>query len=115
MLTATIEQLLERHQSATEDAVPEKPSRGLAVLSLTPQLARELEIPDTVGVLVRAVEDSSPAAEAGIKAGDVIVEVDHHSVKTLDDLNLSLRQHPSDTPVLLLVHRRHESFFTTLP
>jgi serine protease Do len=53
---------------------------GLRVQDLTPDLASALNIPARRGVVVREVEDASPAARAGIRAGDVVVAVDGHDV-----------------------------------
>src|SRR2546427_1821994 len=47
---------------------------GLSVQPLTPPMARELGLKVREGVLVRDVVDGGRAAEAGIRAGDVIVE-----------------------------------------
>src|SRR5438876_1215791 len=48
---------------------------GLSVQPLTPPMARELGLKVREGVLVRDVVDGGRAAEAGIRAGDVIVEI----------------------------------------
>jgi serine protease Do len=80
-------------------------SLGLSVQAVTPALARELGLDEQRGVLVRGVEDPSPAANAGIKPGDVIVEVDHHTVRSADDLKRAAAQHAKDRPLLFLVSR----------
>lgn len=48
---------------------------GVTVMSLTPELRTHFGAPADRGVLVAHVESGSPAATAGIKVGDVIVEV----------------------------------------
>ena len=53
---------------------------GVQVEQLTPQLRRFLGVRDGTGVLVRHVRNDSPAAKAGFRAGDVIVEVGGQSV-----------------------------------
>jgi serine protease Do len=113
-LTAKIEQLAEQPRPTTASVAPEKAALGVEVQSLTPQIARQLGISERAGVLVRGVEDPSPAAEVGIQVGDVIVEVDRHSVKTVDDLTRGLRQHRSSSPVLLLINRNGDSLFVAL-
>ncbi|HEY8514168.1 MAG TPA: trypsin-like peptidase domain-containing protein [Candidatus Binatia bacterium] len=54
---------------------------GLQVQDLTPELASALGVEEErYGVVVREVEDGSPAERAGIEPGDVILAVDGHEV-----------------------------------
>lgn len=50
------------------------------------QLRRSVGLPDRDGVLVRAVEDGSPARRAGLRRGDLIVEAGGRPVASVDDL-----------------------------
>ena len=112
-LTAKIGEQAETKEAA---AKPERaPAKlGLSVEPVTPRLARELSLKDTQGLIVRAVEDDSPAAEAGVQAGDVIVEVDRHPVRSPADMRRRLDEHAKGTPVLMLVHRGEGSLFVTI-
>jgi serine protease Do len=67
------------------------PKRRRLGVALAPgHAARRLRgavgLPDLDGVLVRSVEEGSPAAAAGIDQGDLIVAVDGHPVTSADDL-----------------------------
>ena len=92
----------------------EQPKLGLAVETLTPALAQELGIPGRTGVLVRAVEDGSPAASAGVQAGDVIAEIDRHPVKSTEDLARAVTQRRAGAPLLMLVHRDGGALYLTI-
>ncbi|CDX21612.1 serine endoprotease, periplasmic [Mesorhizobium sp. ORS 3324] len=59
---------------------------GVAVQDLTPDLGDALKLLDSSGAVVRSVEDGSPAARAGLQAGDVIVSVDNHPISSSADL-----------------------------
>jgi len=109
-LTAKIGQLAEAEQQAAAPS-DAKRSLGLAVESLTPALAHDLGLPESRGVVVRGVQDNSPAANAGIQPGDVIVEVDHHPVATVNELKQLVEKHPKGTPILFLVHRNGGSAY----
>lgn len=112
-LAARIAQLAE----AEEQVVGERPgtgSLGLAVQPLTPEQAREMGLGSKAGVLVRGVEDGSRAASAGIRPGDVIVEVDRHPIQDLRDLRHALEEHRQDAPTLFLVHRDGGSVYLAL-
>lgn len=112
VLTPTIGQLAESRPAP--GTAPGKASLGLAVEALTPSLSHELGVRDSQGLLVRAVQDSSPAANAGIQTGDVIVEVDRHPIKNVDQLAEDLRNHRPGTPVLMLLHRNGHSLFVAV-
>ena len=56
------------------------PRIGVAVQSMTPELREFFSVDRERGVLVSRVEPDSPAADAGLSAGDVIVAVDGESV-----------------------------------
>jgi hypothetical protein len=58
---------------------------GLVVESLSPQLADFFGVPRGHGVLVRSVEGGSPAAAAGLKAGDIILKVNNEAVHDMAD------------------------------
>ena len=103
-LRAKIAKLAEPEEQRTAEAGG-KPSLGLAVQTVTPQLAQELDLPAKAGVLVRDVEDGSPAASAGVQPGDVIAEIDRTPVGSVDDLERALARLKPGAPVLLFVRR----------
>jgi serine protease Do len=60
---------------------------GLGLAPLTDDLRSKYNLdPKTKGVIVTEVDPASPAAEKGIKAGDVIVEIAQEPVNTVDDV-----------------------------
>ena len=74
----------------TELAATGKVTRGwlgVMIQPLTPELAKGFNVPGGGGALVASVQDSSPAARAGVKAGDVITEYDGHKLAQPGDLS----------------------------
>ncbi len=67
---------------------PERPRLGVAVAPshVARRLRRSVGLPDREGLLVRGVDDGSPAQRAGIVEGDLIVEVAGKPVADADDL-----------------------------
>jgi serine protease Do len=79
---------------------------GMAVSSLTPDLARRLNIPETQGVVVIAVNRDTPASKAGVQEGDLILEVNHKLVKSVQDYRKYIEEVRKGEIVSLLMKRR---------
>ncbi|HEX4648580.1 MAG TPA: DegQ family serine endoprotease [Steroidobacteraceae bacterium] len=60
---------------------------GVSMYAMTPDIARSLGLNNATGALVSQVVDGSPAAKAGIHAGDVITSVNGQSVKSNGELH----------------------------
>jgi serine protease Do len=112
-LTVKVGEQPESREAASEPAkVPA--TLGLAVEPVTPRLAREMGLRDEHGVIVRDVEADSPAAEAGLRAGDVIVEVNRQPVRSAADMRRQIERGAKGTPMVMLVHRGENSLFVAV-
>jgi serine protease Do len=70
---------------------------GVGIQPLTPELAASLGHPDTRGALVAEVVPDSPAARAGVQAGDIVTHLDRQPVASSRDLlNTIGRRTPGD-------------------
>ncbi|GIW39535.1 MAG: peptidase [Candidatus Binatia bacterium] len=78
---------------------------GLLVQEMTEDMARHFGLATRQGVLVRDVEDGSPAERAGIRPGDVVLEIDGRRVRTTDEYRQRIRDHSVGSPVELLLWR----------
>ena len=77
---------------------------GLAVTDLSPDVRGQLSLPDQVhGVAVADVKPGSPADEAGIAPGDVILQLDRKPVASVQEFASSVHALPANQSVLLLV------------
>jgi len=85
---------------------------GLSVQPITPELARQFNLSVSDGVLVSDVQENSPAARAGIHAGDAILEVNRRSVKDLRAVEEALRR--VDRDVLVFVQREGRSLYLVM-
>jgi membrane-associated protease RseP (regulator of RpoE activity) len=59
---------------------------GVQVQDVTRSMMRARNLPSDQGALINRVEDDGPADEAGLRRGDVIVEVDRKDIETSGDL-----------------------------
>ncbi len=58
---------------------------GLSVQNITPEIARQLQLDSTDGVLVSEVEPAGPAEKAGLMRGNIILEINQKPVKNVND------------------------------
>ncbi|MEK8090531.1 DegQ family serine endoprotease [Thermithiobacillus plumbiphilus] len=59
---------------------------GIAIQSITPELARSFNLPDNDGALVASVEPGSPAERAGLMTGDVVLQYNGEPIKSANEL-----------------------------
>jgi len=85
----------------------EQTALGMTVSSITPEVARHYGLSESEGVVVVAVDEESPAAEAEVEEGDLILEIDHKPVKTLDEYERLVNEVKTGQTVSLLVKRRN--------
>ncbi len=77
--------------------------KGVAVGDLDAQTRRQFNIPGNVqGAVVTDVDENAAAREAGLKPGDVILEINRHPVKGAEDA-VKLTENPKDKTTLLRV------------
>ncbi|MFB3915264.1 MAG: PDZ domain-containing protein [Terriglobales bacterium] len=81
---------------------------GLLLEDITPQLGEFFGVKDGQGVLVRSVNKGSPAAAAGLKAGDVIIKANNERITCTSDWARVMHERRGDTVVLGIVRDKHE-------
>jgi|HubBroStandDraft_6_1064221.scaffolds.fasta_scaffold00635_5 serine protease Do len=82
------------------------PVLGISAEDLTGQLGAYFGAPDDTGILVREVRSGTPAEKAGLKAGDVIVQLDGKPVHTLTELRDALRDKADQKNATLSILRK---------
>jgi serine protease Do len=77
---------------------------GVTVEELSSELRAQLSVPAQVkGVVVDSVRPASPADEAGLAAGDLILEVNRHAVENMDKFASEIQGAPAGKDILLLI------------
>jgi serine protease Do len=107
-LPANEEQTQEQEESANSSL------QGLSIDNLTPDIARQLRLPgNTRGVVVTDVEPGSAAADADVRRGDVILEVNHKSVSNVNEFNRVVGA-SGNRDILLLINRGGTTIYIVL-
>ena len=78
---------------------------GLGVVEIVAERAKTLNLKDEHGVEITRVEDDSPAAKAGLKAGDVVLEYNGQRVEGVDQFMRLVRETPPGRDVKLSISR----------
>ena len=100
--------------SRTEEA-PERNPFGLTVQELTGSIASQLDLESDEGVVISQVDPESPAAEAGLRRGEVILEVDDEPIASVGEFEKALKDADPEKGILLYVrHRGGASTFVPL-
>jgi serine protease Do len=110
-LHATVARLDEPQARSASQAKPAQDALGLSLAPLTPAEARERGLGEHGGVVVRGVQDGSPAANAGLQPGDVITEINRAPVRNAEDVKQAMDKRAKDKPALFLVHRNGASVY----
>jgi len=88
---------------------------GLAVSDLTPDARQQINVPDRVhGVVVESVSPASPADEAGIQPGDVIMEVNRKPEQSASQFASEMRQNRDGKELLMLVWSKGNASYRTI-
>jgi serine protease Do len=84
---------------------------GLDVRPITPEVARQLNLRTSEGVIVARVDEGSPAAEAGIQRGDVIREINRQRVRNPADYERITRDAKEGDRLTVLLQRGPMSLY----
>lgn len=88
-----------------DDGVVVRGWLGVVIQDLDPGLARSFGFEGTDGVLISEVQPGGPADGAGLRAGDIVTAFNGRSLRSMDDLRLSVAEVRPGTGVDIVVHR----------
>ncbi len=88
---------------------------GISVTSLTKQLGDFFGAPDGKGLLINSVREDSPAFRAGLRAGDVIVEIQGNEVKDSFDLIRTLNDTKEADVRLTIIRDKNRNMISVTP
>lgn len=87
------------------EGTPHQSKWGLALRDLRPEERQRMGLTADEGVLVAQVMPGSPADDAGVQPGDVVLQVNRTPVRSVEQLKKEADKVTGNTPLLLLLHR----------
>ena len=111
------EQPKEMAQAEGEDETIESGGKqsalsGMELRNLNPDISRQLGLPPGMrGVVITGIAPDSAAAQAGVEAGDVILEINRQPVRSVNDVRKISAKLPKNEGVLFLLNRRGGKLF----
>jgi len=85
---------------------------GLAVEKLADQERQQLRLRG--GIVVIEVSPESAAANAGLRGGDIIVQLGYSRIDDLDEYQQVIAELPKDTPIAIRFYRQGRAIFRTI-
>ena len=124
-LQVAVGRLDETEQVAAKDAPDKKPAKpesptvtalGLTLSNITPELKDKFSLKDDRGVVVVGVVNDSPAAEKGLRPGDVVMEASQEEIKSAGQIagKIDEAKRSGRKSILLLVERQGDLRFVAL-
>jgi len=89
----------------------EQEAFGVRVSNLTPEIARKLNIRESEGVVVTGVQSNSQGENKGIQVRDIIKEINHRPVNSVDEYESEIQKVKKNDAVIMLVKRAGSGYF----
>lgn len=105
---------LQEDMTNVEEEDQEISDLGMTVEEITPEMAQQYNLSEDSGIIVVRVEAGSPAGEAGIRGGDIILEIDQEPMKDLRDYRRMIRGYEKGDTILFLIKRAQSTIYLTL-
>jgi serine protease Do len=100
------QQRVTRGPNNNDPTEPISTGLGMDIDPITPDIARELELPrNQGGAIVSSVSRNSPAANGGVLPNDVILEINRRAVTSVGQITTELQRADAGAPVFLLMWR----------
>jgi len=87
-----------------------RPWLGVSTIKINSRIASYYRLPTNEGALVVKVEEYSPAADAGIRQGDIIEEIDEKRIEEITELSSRIKKKKVNEKTLLSVNRYGRRF-----
>ena len=83
---------------------------GVRVSKMTDEIARRFNIKEAEGVIVMDIAPGSKGGEAGIEPGDIIKEINHHTIKTVEEYTETIKKIKTGETIAMFIKRINRGF-----
>jgi serine protease Do len=104
----------EAAQGKTADKAPDESKWGLQLQDLSPEAAAEAGLRPGQGVVIAGVRPGSPAEEASLRQGDIVLEIDRQPVKGVEEMKARMARTGGKGQALLLIQRGRNTLYLVL-
>ncbi|MCK9276076.1 MAG: DegQ family serine endoprotease [Syntrophales bacterium] len=87
---------------------------GMTVQEINPEISEHFGLSETSGVIVSEVDPGSPASQAGVQSGDIILQVNKIRINSLKEYSKTLSNINPEKGALFLIERENSRFFVVL-
>ncbi|MCX7965574.1 MAG: PDZ domain-containing protein, partial [Syntrophorhabdaceae bacterium] len=77
-------------------------------------IARHFKLKDTRGVIVTEVQPGSPAYEADIREGDIIIKIGKRTIKNVNDFKEAMKKANIKEGIVIFLRRENMTFYTVM-
>ena len=114
-LDLTVGEFHNNKEVASNDAPEQKGKIGVGVADLTSDVRQQIDAPESLkGAVIEQVRPGSPAEEAGLQPGDVVLEVNRHATTSAEAFANAVRQNADGKDLLLLVWSKGNASYRTV-
>jgi S1-C subfamily serine protease len=103
------EQAVSSGDQLIEHGFVRHPLLGIAGYDVNPDVAEEFELPSSQGAIIESVQEGTGADDAGLRSGDIIVEVDGEQLATMAQLVAEVRRRAPGETIELVILRDGET------
>lgn len=100
----------EKILSRKGEDLKEEENLGIQVSEISPEIARRYSISEKEGVMVMDVESGSKAEGAGLMAGDIVKEINHEPIRSIEDFRRIIDEVDEGEPIHLFIRRIKRGF-----
>jgi serine protease Do len=110
----SIGELEEEGTPSEGQEAPKEELLGMTVEELTPELADRMDLKGEQGVVIASVNPGGPAADAGLRSGDLIKEIQREPVTDMEAYRRLVKNLGTSGNVLFLIKRGGNTFYVTV-